>query len=91
MSWFVEQNEWTIPIFLISLLIDFWAARHVDKHVHNPRLYLVLMSSIVVNLIVNALYLADGALYNISPIGSMILIVLLCWVLVEIYEENLEK
>ena len=91
MNWFIEQNEWTLPIFILSILIDFWAARHVDKHVHNPRLYLVLISSIVVNLIINWVYLMDGALFNISPIGSMVLIVLLCWVLVEIYEQDLEQ
>ena len=38
-----EQNEWTLPIFIIGIIVDFWAAYKVDKTVHDPKLYLVLI------------------------------------------------
>ena len=91
MSWLIEQNQWTIPIFALSILIDAWAVWRVDKHVHHAKLFLILIATIVVGVSVNLIYLIEGALYNISPIGSMILIILLCGVLVDIYEEDLEE
>lgn len=87
MSWFIEQNEWTIPIFILSVIVDFWAAREVDKHVHNPGLYLGFLSFIVFNLITCAVYLKAGTLFNISPIGSMVTIVIICMGLIDTYNE----
>ncbi|MDA8956145.1 hypothetical protein N9H19_00810 [Flavobacteriales bacterium] len=86
-----EQNEWTLPIFIIGIIVDFWAAYKVDKTVHDPKLYLVLIATIATNLIINLCYLLSGALFNISPICSAIMIVLLCWVLVERLEEKEER
>ena len=83
-----EQNKWTVSIFIFSIIIDVISAYHVNKVVHNARLYLVLISTIVLNVIVNIAYLSQGTLYNISPIISMITIVLLCFVLVDIDKER---
>ena len=88
MDFLTQQNEWTVPVFLISILIDAISVYHVDKVVHNVKLYLVLISTIILNVIVNVAYLSQGALYNISPIISMITIILLCFVLVNIDKER---
>jgi len=84
----IEQNEWTLSIFIASLIVDFWAVRMVDKKVENPKLYLILIATIALNIIINVCYLISDSLFNISPISSMILIVLLCYVLVLIYEAD---
>ena len=88
MDFLTQQNEWTVPVFLISILIDAISVYHVDKVVHNVKLYLVLIATIILNVIVNIAYLSQGALYNISPIISMITIILLCFVLVDIDKER---
>jgi len=88
MDFLTQQNEWTVPVFLISILIDAISVYHVNKVVHNVKLYLVLISTIILNVIVNVAYLSQGALYNISPIISMITIILLCFVLVNIDKER---
>ena len=86
-----EQNDWTLFIFIASIIIDVISAYHVDKVVHEVELYLVLIATIVLNVIVNVAYLSQGALYNISPILSMITIILLCYVLVEINKKREKK
>ena len=88
MDFLTQQNEWTVTVFLISILIDAISVYHVNKVVHNVKLYLVLISTIILNVIVNVAYLSQGALYNISPIISMITIILLCFVLVNIDKER---
>ena len=88
MDFLTQQNEWTVTVFLISILIDAISVYHVNKVVHNVKLYLVLISTIILNVIVNVAYLSQGALYNISPIISMITIILLCFVLVDIDKER---
>ena len=91
MDFLTQQNEWTVTVFLISILIDAISAYHVNKAVHNVKLYLVLISTIIINVIVNIAYLSQGDLYNIAPIASMILIVLLCFSLVSIDRERQKK
>ena len=79
-----EQNNWTLFIFIVSLVVDTVSAYYVDKVVHEVEFYLVLLVIIVLNILVNAAYLSQGVLYNISPILSIITIILLCCVLVKI-------
>ena len=82
----VSQNPSTIWIFLAGIVIDLWAARRVEKISHNPRLYLVLMASIFINILTSAVYFIYDSLFNFSVVFSAILIILLCKVLAEIVE-----
>ena len=90
-AFLTQHNEWTLPLFIASIAIDLCAARRVDANVHNAKLYLVLIATILINVIINFIYYIDESLYNISPISSGILIVLLCKVLVDIYVSGENK
>lgn len=86
-----KQNEWTIYLVIFSVLVDIYAARMVEKSVENKGLYLVLITTVVINVLANLIYYSVGSLFNITPISSMIMIVLLCKVLVEMYDSDKEK
>jgi len=86
----LEQNGATIYLLIMSIAVDLWAAKRVDRTVDNPSLYMVLICTISLNIIISLIYFIGLDLYNISPITSMAMIVLLCKVLVDIYNEKLK-
>ena len=86
LTFWIEQNPSTIWIFLIGVGIDLWAANRVEKIYDNPRLYLVLMASIFINILTSTVYFIYDSLFNFSVVFSAILIILLCKVLSEIVE-----
>ena len=91
LEFLTEQNKFTVPIFIISLIVDFVSIYHVNRVVHDVKLYLVLISTIVLNIIVSIAYLSQNKLFNISPIITMFTIILLCYVLVDIEERRLNN
>ena len=91
LEFLTEQNKFTVPIFIISLIVHFVSIYHVNRVVHDVKLYLVLISTIVLNIIVSIVYLSQNKLFNISPIITMFTIILLCYVLVDIEERRLNN
>ena len=83
-TFLTEQNQWSIPIFIVSIIVDLISAHHVDKTVHEVRLHAILLTIIIMNFLMNIACLSKGVMFNMMPIFSVITIVLLCYSLVEI-------
>ena len=83
----VEENSFTVFLFWLSLAVDIYAIYLFNKCIKDSGLLAVLIINVVVLALINAAYLLSGALFNISPIASVILVWVLYKILKEIYDE----
>ena len=88
LNFLLSQNEYTLWLFIASLVIDVWALRRVYNHVHDMKLLKSLIIDIVTGVIGSLIFLAYGGLFNFWIFTIIAQVLIRSNALVDIHEKR---
>ena len=90
MKWFFEQNNWTIWLLLIALIVDAWVLKKTYSLV-GRKLFTLFCFNLFINALASIIFWGYGTLFNFWLFASVLQAVILFYALLKYSEATKRK